>query len=93
MPRDLSGMGRYPPQPRYQPFAFYTAVRVGDPEMLARIMQASARHARLLLPRARTHAHHRGRRRPRARRSWRGIEPRHSSWFPRLMASSKRLLA
>ncbi|GBF91835.1 hypothetical protein Rsub_04940 [Raphidocelis subcapitata] len=30
MPRDLGGMGRYPPQPRYQPFAFYTAVRV-DP--------------------------------------------------------------
>ncbi|KAI8476564.1 MAG: acyl transferase/acyl hydrolase/lysophospholipase [Monoraphidium minutum] len=40
MPRDLSGMGRYPPQPRYQPFAFYTAVRMGDPEMLAKIMQA-----------------------------------------------------
>lgn len=39
MPRDMSGMGRYPPQLRYQPFAFYTAVRMGDPEMLAKIMQ------------------------------------------------------
>jgi hypothetical protein len=42
MPRDMAGMGRYPPQPRYQPFAFYTAVRMGDPEMLARIMQVGA---------------------------------------------------
>jgi len=39
MPRDMSGMGRYPPQPRYQPFAFYTAVRMGDPEMLSHIMR------------------------------------------------------
>lgn len=31
MPRNLSGMGRYPPQPRYQPFAFYTAVSARAP--------------------------------------------------------------
>ena len=36
----MAGMGRHPPQPRHQPFAFYSAVRLGDPELLARIMQA-----------------------------------------------------
>jgi hypothetical protein len=35
-------MGRYPPQSRYQPLAFYTAIRVGDPEMLAHIMKVGA---------------------------------------------------
>lgn len=39
MPRDMTGSGRYPPQPRYHPFSFYSAVRLGDPEMLAKIMQ------------------------------------------------------
>eukprot|EP00198_Chlamydomonas_reinhardtii_P012419 XP_001701756.1 predicted protein [Chlamydomonas reinhardtii] len=38
MPRNLAGCGRHPPQPRYHAFAFYSAVRLGDPEMLARIM-------------------------------------------------------
>jgi len=31
--------GRYPPQPKFQPFAFYSAVRLGDPEQLALIME------------------------------------------------------
>eukprot|EP00210_Caulerpa_lentillifera_P007207 g6896.t1 len=39
MPRDLSGCGRYPPTPKYPPFSFYTCVRVGDPEQLAKIME------------------------------------------------------
>lgn len=30
---------RYPPQPRFAPFAFYSAVRLGDPEQLALIME------------------------------------------------------
>lgn len=38
MPRDMTGTGRYPPQPRYPPFAFYSAVRLADPEMLAKIL-------------------------------------------------------
>ncbi|WIA23707.1 hypothetical protein OEZ85_000394, partial [Tetradesmus obliquus] len=37
MPRDMRGTGRYPPQPRFPPFAFYSAVRLGDPELLAKI--------------------------------------------------------
>lgn len=37
--RDMSGTGRYPPQPRHAPFAFYSAVRLGDPEQLALIMK------------------------------------------------------
>jgi [acyl-carrier-protein] S-malonyltransferase len=40
MPRDMAGTGRYPPQPRYPPFAFYSAVRLGDPEMLAKVLAA-----------------------------------------------------
>ncbi|GLC48733.1 hypothetical protein PLESTB_000131000 [Pleodorina starrii] len=39
MPRDMTGTGRYPPQPRHNAFAFYSAVRMGDPELLARIIQ------------------------------------------------------
>ena len=35
----MSGTGRYPPQPRHAPFAFYSAVRLGDPEQLALIMK------------------------------------------------------
>lgn len=38
MPRDMTGTARYAPQPRYPPFAFYSAVRLGDPEMLGVIM-------------------------------------------------------
>lgn len=38
MPRDMTGMGRYPPQPKHQPFAFYTSIRNADPELLDKIM-------------------------------------------------------
>jgi hypothetical protein len=34
MVRDMTGTGRYPPQPKFQPFAFYSCVRLGDPEQL-----------------------------------------------------------
>jgi len=34
----MSGCGRYPPTPKYPPFSFYTCVRMGDPEQLAKIM-------------------------------------------------------
>ena len=34
----MTGCGRYPPQPWYKPIAFYSAVRLGDPEQLAKIM-------------------------------------------------------
>jgi hypothetical protein len=40
MPRDMTGTGRYPPQPRYPPFSFYSAVRLADPEMLAKVLAA-----------------------------------------------------
>lgn len=39
MPRDMTATGRYPPQPKYPPFNFYSCVRLGDPEMLAKIME------------------------------------------------------
>lgn len=45
MPRDMTGAGRYPPQPRFHPFAFYSAVRLGDPEVLTRIMQVGAQRS------------------------------------------------
>ena len=38
MPRDMTGTGRYAPQPRFPPFAFYSAVRLADPGQLALIM-------------------------------------------------------
>ncbi|KAG1664705.1 hypothetical protein FOA52_006680 [Chlamydomonas sp. UWO 241] len=38
--RDMSGCGRYAPCPRYTPLQFYSSVRLGDPEMLAKIMAA-----------------------------------------------------
>jgi len=38
MPRDMTGTGRYPPTPKYPPFAFYSCIRLGDPEQLAKIM-------------------------------------------------------
>lgn len=31
-------LGRYPPVPKHPPIAFYSAVRLGDPEQLALIM-------------------------------------------------------
>jgi hypothetical protein len=34
MGRDMTGTGRYPPQPKYPPFAFYSCVRLGDAEQL-----------------------------------------------------------
>ena len=37
--RDMTATGRYPPQPKFQPFAFYSAVRLGDPEQLRMIME------------------------------------------------------
>jgi len=37
--RDMTATGRYPPQPKFQPFAFYSAVRLGDPEQLKMIME------------------------------------------------------
>ena len=33
------GTGRYPPQPKYEPFAFYSCFRLGDPEQLVMIME------------------------------------------------------
>jgi [acyl-carrier-protein] S-malonyltransferase len=38
MPRDLTGCGRYPPQPAHKPIAFYSAVRLGDKAALGSIM-------------------------------------------------------
>lgn len=38
MPRDMTATGRYPPQPQFPPFAFYSCVRLGDPEQLAKVM-------------------------------------------------------
>ena len=37
-PPRRTATGRYPPQPKFQPFAFYSAVRLGDPEQLELIM-------------------------------------------------------
>lgn len=38
MGRDMTGTGRYPPQPKYPPFAFYSCVRLGDPEQLQLVL-------------------------------------------------------
>lgn len=38
MGRDLTACGRYAPTPKHQPLSFYTAVRLGDPEFLAKVM-------------------------------------------------------
>lgn len=38
MPRDMTGTGRFPPQPKYKPISFYSAVRLGNPEQLQIIM-------------------------------------------------------
>lgn len=40
MPRDMTGTGRYPPTPKYPPFAFYSCIRLGDPEQLEKIMSS-----------------------------------------------------
>ena len=32
--RDMTGTGRYAPQPRHAPLAFYSSIRLGDPEMV-----------------------------------------------------------
>eukprot|EP00959_Pyramimonas_sp_CCMP1952_P073181 1529682-Pyramimonas_sp.AAC.1 len=42
MPRDMTGTGRYPPQPKYPPFAFYSCVRLGDPEQLKLVSQQTS---------------------------------------------------
>lgn len=34
----MTATGRYPPQPQYPPFAFYSCVRLGDPEQLAKVI-------------------------------------------------------
>ena len=36
----MTGTGRYPPTPQYPPFAFYSCIRLGDPEQLAKIMKS-----------------------------------------------------
>ncbi|PSC70866.1 malonyl -acyl carrier transacylase [Micractinium conductrix] len=38
MPRDMTATGRYPPVPWHPPIHFYSSVRLGDPEQLAKIM-------------------------------------------------------
>ena len=38
MPRDMTATGRYAPQPKHAPFAFYSSVRLGDPGQLAMIV-------------------------------------------------------
>ena len=40
MPRDMTGCGRYPPQPRHKPLEFYSAVRLGDAAALGSVMKA-----------------------------------------------------
>ena len=41
-----SGTGRYPPQPRFQPFSFYSCVRLGDPEQLKLVRVRARRTGR-----------------------------------------------
>lgn len=36
--RDMTGCGRYPPQPLNKPIAFYSCARLGDPEKMEEIM-------------------------------------------------------
>ena len=36
--RDMTGCGRYPPQPWHKPIAFYSCARLGAPELMAKIM-------------------------------------------------------
>jgi len=35
----MTGTGRYPPQPKFPPFSFYSCFRLGDPEQLKTIME------------------------------------------------------
>jgi hypothetical protein len=39
--RDMSGCHRHPPNPRFQPFAFYSSIRLGDPEMVGAVVGQS----------------------------------------------------
>ena len=39
MPRDMTGCGRYPPQPKHKPLEFYSAVRLGDAVALEEVMK------------------------------------------------------
>lgn len=39
MPRDMTGTGRFPPQPKFKPISFYSSVRLGNPEQLAEVMR------------------------------------------------------
>jgi [acyl-carrier-protein] S-malonyltransferase len=34
----MTACGRYPPQPWHKPIAFYSCARLGDPELMAKIM-------------------------------------------------------
>ena len=36
--RDMTACGRYPPQPWHKPIAFYSCARLGDPDLMAKIM-------------------------------------------------------
>lgn len=36
----MTATGRYPPVPYFPPIAFYSAVRLGDPEQLAKVMES-----------------------------------------------------
>jgi hypothetical protein len=36
-----AGTGRFPPQPRFQPYAFYSCVRLGDSEQLKLVRYAA----------------------------------------------------
>ena len=38
MPRDMTATGRYPPNPFHKPIEFYSAVRLGEPDQLAKVM-------------------------------------------------------
>lgn len=37
--RTIRLLNRYPPVPKYPPIAFYSAIRLGDPEQLAKVME------------------------------------------------------
>ena len=37
--RDMTGCGRYPPQPWHKPIEFYSCARLGQPELLDKIMK------------------------------------------------------
>ena len=39
MPRDMTGTGRYPPNPKFKPISFYSCFRLGNPEQLRTILE------------------------------------------------------